>query len=88
MAVRLDELLALPPEERVKLAEALLESAAPPDIAPLLRELVTALERTNRALDLAIARLIGFDDRLQRVRADVREAVLRSGEQWLFPGRE
>lgn len=88
MAVRLDELLALPPEERVKLAEALLESAAPPDIAPLLRELVTALERTNRALDLAIARLIGFDDRLQRVRADVREAVLRSGEQWLLPGRE
>jgi hypothetical protein len=88
MAVDFNELLALPREERVKLAEALLESAAPPDIGPLLRQLVTALEGTNRALDLTIARLIGFDERLRRARAEVREAVLRSGEQWPFPVRE
>jgi hypothetical protein len=85
MSVDLNELLALPAEERMKLAEALMESAAPPDIAALLRDFVGALERTNRALDLAIARLSAFDERLARGRAEVRETVLRSGEAWPFP---
>lgn len=88
MAVDLHELLALPREERIQLAETLLESTAPPDIGPLLRQLVTGLERTNRTLDLAIARMIGFDERRRRARAEVREAVLLSREQWPFPVRE
>jgi hypothetical protein len=84
MGVDLNELLALPPEERMKLGEALMESAAPPDIAALLRDFVGALEHTNRTLDLAIARLSAFDERLARGRAEVREAVLSSGEAWPF----
>lgn len=85
MAVDMNELLALPPEERIKLAETLMESAVPGDIAPLLRQFVSGLERTNRALDLAIARLSVFDERLRRARAEVREAVLSSGEKWPLP---
>ena len=85
MAVDINQLLALPPEERMKLAETLMESAVPPDIALLLRQFVSGLERTNRALDLAIARLSAFDERLRRARAEVREAVLVSGEKWPFP---
>jgi hypothetical protein len=88
MAVDLNALLTLPAEERMKLAETLMESVAPPDIGPLLRQLVAGLQRTNRALDLAIARSIAFDERLRRVRAEVREAVLRSGEQWPFSERQ
>jgi hypothetical protein len=84
MAIDLNELLALPPEERMKLGEALMESAAPPDIAALLRDFVGALERTNRALDLAIARLSAFDERLARSRAEAREAALLAGEAWPF----
>jgi hypothetical protein len=87
MAADLNELLALPREERMKLAEALMESAAPTEIGSLLREFAAGLERTNRALDLAIARLSAFDERLRRSRAEVREAVLRSGETWPFPVR-
>lgn len=85
MAIDLNELLALPPEERMTLGEMLMESAVPPDIGPLLRDFVCSLERTNRALDLAIARLSAFDERLARGRAEVREAVLSSGEAWPFP---
>jgi len=85
MAADLNELLALPREERMKLAEALMESAAPTEFGALLREFAAGLERTNRALDLAIARLIAFDERLRRSRAEVREAVLLSGEAWPFP---
>jgi hypothetical protein len=85
MAIDLDELLALPLQERMKLGERLLESAVPPDVAPLLQEFVSALERTTRALDLAIARLSALDERLARGRAEVREAVLSSGEAWPFP---
>jgi hypothetical protein len=88
MAVDLDSLLALPAEERMQVAETLLESAAPSDIGPLLRELVAALERTSRALDLAMARLIAFEERLTRARAEVREAVLLAGDHWPFPVRE
>jgi hypothetical protein len=82
MAIDLNELLALPSEERMKLGEALMESAVPPDIAALLRDFVGALERTNRTLDLAIARLSAFDERLARGRAEARESVLSSGEAW------
>jgi hypothetical protein len=85
MAVDVTKLLTLPKEERVKLAEALMEGTAPPDIGTLLRDFVTSLERTTRALELAIARLSALDERLARGRAEVREAVLGSGEAWPFP---
>ena len=85
MAIDLKELLELPPDERMKLAEALMESAVTPDIGPLLRDFVGALERTTRALDLAIARFSALDERLARNRAETREAVLLSGEAWPFP---
>jgi hypothetical protein len=85
MAIDLDELLAVPLEERMKLGEMLMDSAAPPDIGPLLRDFVSALERTTRALDLAIARLSALDERLAQGRAKVREEVLSSGDAWLFP---
>jgi hypothetical protein len=85
MSVELSELLALPKEERLRLAEMLMEGTVPPDIGPLLRDFVGSLERTNRALDLAIARLSALDERLARGRAEVREAVLTSGEGWPFP---
>lgn len=85
MAVDLSELLALPSEERMKLAEVLMESTVPPDIGPLFREFVASLERTNRSLDVVLERLSTFDERLERSRAQVREAVVRSGEVWPFP---
>ena len=85
MAIDLDELLALPPEERVKLGEILMDSAVPNDLGPLLRDFVRSLERTTQALELAIARLSALDERLARGRAEVREAVLGSGEAWPFP---
>jgi hypothetical protein len=84
MAIDLDELLALPLEERMKLGEMLMDGAVPPDIGPLLREFVSALERTTSALDLAIARLSALDERLARARVEAREAVLSSGEAWPF----
>ena len=84
MAIDLDELMALPLEERMKLGEMLMDGAAPPDIGPLLRDFVSALERTTRALDLAIARLSALDERLARSRAGAREAALSSGEAWPF----
>lgn len=85
MAVKLNELLALPHDERIKLAEALMESTAPPDIGPLVRELVQRLERTNRALESALARMSTMDERLEGARAEAREAAARSGERWPFP---
>ena len=87
MAINLNELMALPRDERLKLGETLMESAVPPDIGPLLRDFASALERTNRALDQAIARLMALDERLARNRAEVREAVLISGEAWPLPLR-
>jgi hypothetical protein len=85
MAVNLAELLALPLEERMKLAEVLIESTVPPDIGPLIRDLVAGLERTNRALDATLERLSTFDERLERSRAEVRQAVISSGDVWPFP---
>ena len=61
-----------------------MDSEVPPDIGPLLRDLVSALERTTRALDLAIARLSALDERLARSRAEAREAALSSREAWPF----
>ena len=85
MAIDLDELFALPPEERAKLGKNLIESAVPSDIGPLLRDFVSSLERSGRALDIAIARSSALDERLAQGRAKVREEVLSSGEAWLFP---
>ena len=85
MAIDLDELMALPPEERMKLGETLMEGAVPPDIRALVSEFAASLARTNRALELAIARLMAFDERLARGRADAREGVLSSGEAWPLP---
>jgi hypothetical protein len=77
MAVNLAELLALPSEQRLKLAEVLLESAVPEDIALMLRDLVTRLERTSRVIDQLHGRFGRLDETLLRNRAEVREAVLR-----------
>ena len=85
MAVNLTELLALPREERIKLAETLMESAAPSDMQPLLRDFVERMERTNRALEVALERMETLDGRIEIDRAEVREAVRRSGESWPFP---
>jgi len=85
MVVDVNELLALPDDERMRLAEALMQSTVPPDVGSLLREFVSSLERTTRAFDLAIARLSALDERLARSRAEVREAVLSSAEAWPFP---
>jgi hypothetical protein len=62
-----------------------MESTAPSDIGPLLRELVQCLERTSRVLASALERMSNLDERLERVRAEAREAALRSGERWPFP---
>ncbi|HUL82558.1 MAG TPA: hypothetical protein VL131_10450 [Gammaproteobacteria bacterium] len=85
MAVNLSELLALPIEERTKLAEALLDSVARAELEPLAKEFVERVKKTNAALDATIARLERFDDEVERQRVEVREAVLRSGEAWPFP---
>ena len=84
MAVNVNELLALPPDERVRLAELLMESTVPPDIGPLLRDLVASLERTNRTLEAALERRSTFDEKIERGRAAAREAVIRSGDVWPF----
>lgn len=85
MAVNVNELLALPPDERVRLAELLMESAVPPDIGPLLRDLAASLERTNWMLEVALERRSTFDEKIERGRAEAREAVIRSGKVWPFP---
>jgi len=85
MAVTVTELLALPREERERLLEALMETTVPPDIGPLLREFALSLEHMNRVLEAALERLSHLDERLERARAEAREAVIRSGESWPFP---
>jgi hypothetical protein len=85
MGVNVSELLSLPPDERMRLAEMLMESTIPPDIGPLLRDLVASLARTNRRLDETLERLSTFDERLERGRAEVRDAIRCSGEVWPFP---
>jgi hypothetical protein len=84
MAVDLSELLALPAEERLRLAEALWTSVAPADLAPLIVEFIERAERINRALDATHRRCEELDATLARDRAEVRESVLRSGEEWPF----
>jgi predicted nucleotidyltransferase len=53
MTVDVAELLGLPYEERMKLAEALLESVMPPDIAVLLQEFAKRAERVAPPIDPA-----------------------------------
>jgi hypothetical protein len=77
-------LLALPFEERAKLAEALWESVAPADLERLVKEFRAAMAQSNLAVEAARWRLHRLDAELRQGRADVREAVLRSGDQWQF----
>jgi hypothetical protein len=84
MAVDLSELLALPADERLRLAEALLTSVAPADLVPLVVEFIDRAERTTRALDLTIRRFEELGEILARDRAEARESVLRSSEDWPF----
>ena len=84
MAVDLSELLALPAEERLRLAEALWASVAPADLAPLIVEFIERAERINLALDATHRRFEELDQTLARDRAEVRESVLRAGEEWPF----
>jgi hypothetical protein len=85
MAVNVNDVLALPREERERLLEALMETTVPSDIPPLLREFVVRTERTNHALEVALERLSRLDETIERNRAEVREAVRRSGDVWPFP---
>lgn len=62
-----------------------MESAIPPDIGPLLRELVQRTERTVHSLDALLERLSRMDETIEQNRAEVREEVRRSGEAWPFP---
>lgn len=82
MAVNLSELLALPPEERLRLADALWSSVAPADLGPLVVEFIERAERINRALDASIRRFEELDETLARDRAEVRGSVIRAGEEW------
>ena len=85
MAVNLSELLALPSEQRLKLAETLMGSAAPADLESLLREFVTGMEQTNRTIEATLERLSHFDETIERNRVEVREAVWLSADVWPFP---
>jgi hypothetical protein len=85
MAVNMVELLALPLDQRIKIAEALVESAVPPDFEALLREFTVGLRETNRLLQSTLERFAHVEDEVKRDRVDVREAVMRSGESWPFP---
>ena len=85
MGVNLAELLALPSEERLKLAETLMESAVPADVEFLLKEFVRrhgAHEPRRRG---RAERLSRMEDTIERNRAEVREAVRRSGDVWPLP---
>jgi hypothetical protein len=84
MAVDFSELLALPAEERLRLAEALWASVAPADLGPLVGEFIERAERINRALDATIRRFEKLDETLIRDRAQARESVLRASEEWPF----
>ena len=57
----------------------------PPDLEPLLKEFVAGMERTNRAVEAALERLSRMDETMERHRAEVREAVRRSGDVWPLP---
>jgi hypothetical protein len=80
MAVNVTELLALPREEREKLLEALMETTVPADIPPLSTRVRRPYGTTNCALEIALARLSRLDETIERNRAEVREAVRKSGD--------
>lgn len=83
MAVNIAELLALPFDERVKIAEALVGDV-PEDLEPLIQKFAAGLRRTNVAIEATISRLENFNARVEQSRAEVRQAVLQSGESWPF----
>ena len=56
-------------------------SVAPADLVLLLAEFLERVDHINQALEVTIHRLEGLEETLARDRAEVREAVLRSGEQ-------
>jgi hypothetical protein len=62
-----------------------METTVPADIPLLLREFVARTERTNRAIEITLERLSRLDETIERNRAEVREAVRKSGEVWPFP---
>ena len=85
MGVDLSELLALPLQERTRLAEALVESVARAELEPIVQEFVARADRTNKKLAATISRLEHLDEDLEiRIRAEVREEVLTSGAAWPF----
>jgi hypothetical protein len=53
-------------------------------LAPLIMEFIERAERINRALDATHRRFEELDETLARDRAQVRESVLRAGEEWPF----
>jgi hypothetical protein len=54
------------------------------ELESLARELIYAVERTDKALEAAVSRLENLDEELRQGRIEVREAVRRSGEEWPF----
>jgi uncharacterized membrane protein YccC len=82
--VNLSDLLALPADERLRLAEALWASVAPEDLEPLARQFIERVARTNEALDATLRRLETLDETLERDRAGVREATRRAAQVWPF----
>ncbi len=61
------------------------DAPAAGELGVLVRELATSGTGINRALDLVITRLDKLDETIERRRAEVRQSVLLSGEQWSFP---
>jgi len=80
------DILALPAEDKAELLDRLLTQVAVPaqEIESLARELATAVSRTARSLDSAVARLDRLDADLERGRREARASVLASGEVWPF----
>lgn len=81
------DILALPAEDKAELLDRLLTEVAVPaeEVEALARELATAVARTARSLDSAVARLDRLDADLERGRREVRAEVLASGDMWPFP---
>lgn len=84
MAVSVTELLALPFEERAKLAEALWESVAPGDLEPLIREMRACMEQAGQSLEATAWRLQHLDAELERNREEIREALRGTAPEWPF----
>jgi hypothetical protein len=72
--------------DRERLLDALISGLedSDADLETLARDLKTAVEKSTKALDAAIARLDCLDAELEQGRIEVREQVLRSAERWPF----